>query len=46
MKIRAAGAELSVWAEGGMDGETDRKTDMTKLTVAFSNFAKASNKEF
>jgi len=27
----------------GADGRTDRKTDMTKLIVPFSNFANASN---
>jgi hypothetical protein len=26
-----------------MEGETDRQTDMTKLSVALSNFAKALN---
>ena len=32
MKIRPVGAELF---------DADRRTDMTKLTVAFRNFAKA-----
>jgi len=27
--------------EGGTEGRTDRQTDMTKLIVAFRNFAKA-----
>jgi hypothetical protein len=36
MKIRQVGAELF-----HMDGRTDRQTHMTKLTVAFRNFANA-----
>jgi hypothetical protein len=36
MKIRPAGAKL---LHG--DGRIDRQTDMTKLIVAFRNFAKA-----
>jgi hypothetical protein len=36
MKIRPAEAELL-----HADGRMDRQTDMTKLTVAFRNFAKA-----
>jgi Fe-S-cluster formation regulator IscX/YfhJ len=40
MKTRPVGAELFD-AEGKMDGQTDRGTDMTKLIVAFRNFAKA-----
>jgi hypothetical protein len=36
MKIRQKGAELL-----HADGQTDRQTDMTKLTVAFLNFANA-----
>jgi hypothetical protein len=36
MKIRPAGAELF---------HTDRRTDMTKVTVAFCNFANAPKKE-
>jgi hypothetical protein len=39
MKIRPVGAELF-----HADRQTDERTDMTKLTVAFRNFAKASNK--
>ena len=35
MTIRPVGAELF-----HMDGETDGRTDMTKLIVAFRNFAK------
>ena len=27
--------------KGQTEGQTDRQTDMTKLTVAFSNFANA-----
>jgi hypothetical protein len=30
--------------EGRMDGWTERQTDMTKLTVAFRNFANAPKK--
>jgi len=36
MKIRPLGAELF-----HADGQTDRQTDMTKLTVVFRNFSKA-----
>jgi Fe-S-cluster formation regulator IscX/YfhJ len=39
MKIRPVGAELF-----HADGRTDRQTDMTKLIVAFSNFANAPKK--
>ena len=38
MKIRSLGAEL-VYADGRTDGQTDRQTDMTKLIIAFRNFA-------
>jgi hypothetical protein len=31
-------------AEGRTDRETDRQTDMTKITVAFHNFANAPKK--
>jgi len=34
MKIRPVGAELF-----HVDGRSDRQTDITKLTVAFRNFA-------
>ena len=37
MKIRPVGAQLS-----HADGRTDGQTDMTKLIVAFRNFATAS----
>jgi len=37
MKIHSVGAEL-FYAE---DGQTDRRTDMTKLVVAFRNFSNA-----
>ena len=40
VKIRLVGAEL-VYADGSTDGRTERRTDMTKLTVAFRNFVKA-----
>jgi len=36
MKIRPVGAELF-----HADGRTDRRSDMTKLIVAFRNFANA-----
>jgi len=36
MRIHLVGAKLI-----DADGQTDRRTDMTKLTVAFSNFANA-----
>jgi hypothetical protein len=36
MKIRSVGAKLF-----HADGQTDRQTDMTKLIVAFRNFANA-----
>jgi hypothetical protein len=36
MKIRPVGADLF-----HADGRTDRQTDMTKLRVAFRNFANA-----
>jgi Fe-S-cluster formation regulator IscX/YfhJ len=39
-QIRAVGAEL-FHADGRTDGRTDRQTDMTKLIVAFRNFANA-----
>ena len=39
MKIRRVGAEFH--AGGRMDGRTGRQTDMTKLRVAFRNFANA-----
>jgi hypothetical protein len=38
MKIHHVAAELF-----HVDGQTDGQTDMTKLTVAFSNFANAPN---
>jgi hypothetical protein len=41
MKIRPVGAELS-HADGR---KTDRLTDMTKLIVAFRNFANAPKKD-
>jgi hypothetical protein len=40
MKIRLVGAEM-FHADGRTDGQT---TDMTKLIVAFRNFANAPNK--
>jgi hypothetical protein len=40
----SAGADCSMRPDGEMDGRTDRQTDMTKLIVAFRNFAKAPNK--
>jgi hypothetical protein len=40
MKIRPVGAELF-----HADGQTDRRTDMTKLMVAFRNFANAPTKK-
>jgi len=40
MNIRPVGAELF-----HADGQTDRWTDMTKLIVAFRNFANAPNTE-
>jgi hypothetical protein len=39
MKMRPVGAELFY-----ADGRTDRQRDMTKLIVAFRNFAKAPKK--
>ena len=39
MKIPSAGADL-FYAE---DGQTDRRTDMTKLRVVFRNFSNAPN---
>ena len=39
MKIRPLGAELF-----HADGQTDRQTDMTKLIVAFRNYAKSLKK--
>jgi Fe-S-cluster formation regulator IscX/YfhJ len=36
------GADL-FHADGEQDGRTDRKTDMTKLVVAFRNFENAPN---
>ena len=43
LKIRLVRTELS-HADGQADGQTDRQTDMTKLIVAFSNFAMAPKK--
>jgi len=43
MKIRPVGAEL-FYADGRTDGTTDRWTNMTKLIVAFRNFANALKK--
>ena len=40
MKIRPARAEV-FHVDGRMEGRTDRQADMTKLTVAFHNFANA-----
>ena len=40
MKIRPLGAEV-FHADGQRDGQSERRTDMMKLTVAFLNFAKA-----
>jgi hypothetical protein len=40
MKIHPVGADMLL-----ADRQTDRKADMTKLTVAFHNFAKTSNKK-
>jgi len=39
MKIRTVGDELF-----HEEGQTDRQTDMTKLIVAFLNFARAPKK--
>jgi hypothetical protein len=44
MKIHPEGANLfhaGGRTDGRTDGQTDRQTDMTKLTVAFRNFAGA-----
>ena len=38
MKLRPVGAEF-LYADRRMDGQTKRKMDMTKLIVAFCNFA-------
>jgi len=43
MKIRLVGAEL-FHAVGQMDGQTDRRTDITKLRVDSHNFANAPKK--
>jgi Fe-S-cluster formation regulator IscX/YfhJ len=40
MKILPVGAEL-FHAHENRDGRTDRQTDMTKILVAFRNFANA-----
>ena len=40
MKIRTVGAQLF-----HADGRTDTATDMTKLIVAFRNFARAPKKQ-
>ena len=42
MKIRPAEAELFL-ACGRAGGRTNRRTDMTKLIVAFRNFSNAPN---
>jgi len=41
MKIRTVGAEF-VHADGRKDGRKNRRTDMTKLIVAFCKVANAS----
>jgi len=44
MKINPVDAELFYadgWTDGRKDEQTDRQTDMTKLTVAYRNFANA-----
>jgi len=41
MKIRPVGAELFY-----ADGQTDKQTGMTKLIVAFRNFANAPKSHF
>jgi len=43
MKIRPVGVDLYLC--GKRDGRMDRRTDMTKLTVAFRNFANAPRDE-
>jgi len=40
MKIRPVGAKL-FYTDGDTDRQADRRTDMTKLTVAFRNYARA-----
>ena len=45
MKIRPVGAML-FHVDRRTDGRRGRQTDMTKLMVAFHNFAKASNKVY
>jgi hypothetical protein len=40
MKNRPVGADL-FHADGEMDGRTDKQIDMSKLIVAFCNFASA-----
>ena len=41
LKIRPIGAELFHDADGRTEGRTDGRTDITKLIVAFRNFANA-----
>ena len=44
MKIRQMGAQLyhtDRQTDGRADRQTDRQTDMTRLIVAYRNFAKA-----
>jgi len=43
MKIRPVGAEL-YHADGRKDGLPEGQTDITKLTIAFRNLAKATKK--
>jgi hypothetical protein len=43
-KIRPVGAEL-FHEDGPTDGRADKRTDMTKLIVAFRNFANAPKNE-
>jgi hypothetical protein len=43
MKIRPVGVEL-FHADGQTGGQTEGRTDMTNLIVAFRNFVKAPNK--
>jgi len=42
MKIRPVGVEL-FHADGRTDRQTEIRTDLTKLTVTFRNFANAQN---
>jgi len=45
MKILPVESSCCIYADRRTDGQMDRRTDMTNLTVAFRNFANAPRKD-